>query len=199
MHCSSPGTISSGRFSPTPPDRRRDFLWREMERGVFFVLSARWPEDAHGLFELAEPKPFHPVLEPGDRLGFSLRANPIIRRRVPGRRRSVKHDVVMDALHKSGGDRPGQRLGAVRENGLAWLERQGRRSGFEVSSDRVSIDGYEQHRVARRGSASGMEFSTIDFDGFLTVRDPAALLAGIAQGFGASKAYGCGLMLIRGA
>ena len=179
------------------PDRQRDFLWRETETGVYFILSARWPEDRHGLFELPEPKSFTPALAPGDRLGFSLRANPVIRRRDPSRRRSIKHDVVMDALHNSGDARAEQRFDAVQEQGLAWLERQGEKSGFEIRADCVRIDGYEQHRLARKGSAPVMEFSTIDFEGLLTVRDPGVLLSAIARGFGASKAYGCGLMLIR--
>ncbi|MCY4505780.1 MAG: type I-E CRISPR-associated protein Cas6/Cse3/CasE [Acidobacteria bacterium] len=186
------------------PDQRRDFLWREMQRGVFLILSARAPQDRHGLFEVAEPKRFTPVLLPGDRLGFSLRANPVVRRRDPERRRSHKHDVVMDALRDAGsqtvgdaGTRAARRLDVVREHGFAWLERQGRKSGFKVESGCVRIDGYEQHRIARKGSAPPMAFSTIDYDGTLTVRDPDALVTAIARGFGASKAYGCGLMLIR--
>lgn len=179
------------------PGRRRDFLWREMERGVYFILSARWPRDRHRLFEIAEPKTFTPVLAAGDRLGFSLRANPVVRRRDPGRRRSVKHDVVMDALRNSRRDRATQRLGVVREQGFAWLERQGCKCGFEVSPDFVRIDGYELHRIPRRQSKHMMAFSTIDFEGILTVHDPDAFLTAITRGFGASKAYGCGLMLIR--
>ena len=179
------------------PGRRRDFLWREMDRGVYFILSARWPRDRHGLFAIAEPKPFTPLLAPGDRLGFALRANPVVRRRDPGRRRSVKHDVVMDALRNSRIDRAGQRLSAVREQGFAWLERQGRKWGFEVAPDYVRIDGYEQHRIHRRGSKHAMAISTIDFEGILNVRNPESLLTAITRGFGASKAYGCGLMLIR--
>ena len=72
------------------PDQRRDFLWREMEqRGAFLILSARAPVDRHALFELDEPKSFAPALAAGDRLGFSLRANPVVRRRDPSRRRSM--------------------------------------------------------------------------------------------------------------
>ena len=42
-----------------------------------------------------------------------------------------------------------------------------------------------------------MAFSTLDFEGALEVQDPTAFLSGIAHGFGAAKAYGCGLMLVR--
>ncbi len=42
-----------------------------------------------------------------------------------------------------------------------------------------------------------MLYSTVDFEGILTVRDPGSLLSAIAHGFGAAKACGSGLMLIR--
>ena len=180
------------------PNRQRDFLWREMDTGVFLILSARPPEDRHGLFEIAEPKPFTPALEPGDRLGFSLRANPVIRRRDLSRRRSVKHDVVMNALRsRPEHERAVYRREAMQEQGFAWLERQGATAGFTIRSGEVSVDGYDQHRISRKGSAPSMLYSTLDFEGVLKVVDPAPLLPAIAQGFGASKAYGCGLMLIR--
>ena len=70
-------------------------------------------------------------------------------------------------------------------------------AGFEVGAADVAVDGYDQHRIPRTGSAPAMSYSTVDFEGILTVRDPATLLPAIAHGFGAAKAYGCGLMLIR--
>ncbi len=178
-------------------ERRRDFLWRQQDAGVFLTLSRRPPEDHHDLFVIDEPKPFAPALEPNDRLLFSLRANPVVRRRDPARNRSVKHDVVMDALrsHPSG-QRADRRLALVREQGLAWLERQGERAGFRIGRDEVRVDGYDRHRISRK-SASPMVFSTLDLDGLLTVSEPDDFVAALARGFGAAKAYGCGLMLIR--
>lgn len=179
-------------------ERKRDFLWRETRAGEFFVLSARHPEDRHGLFEIDEPKAFAPALESGDRLRFSLRANPVIRRRHPSNRRSVKHDVVMDALRSHGkGERAAHRLAAMQKQGLTWLTRQGVRSRFEVHSADIVVDGYDQHRISRAGSMPPMLYSTLDFEGVLTVNDPAVLVPAITHGFGGAKAYGCGLMLIR--
>lgn len=178
-------------------DRRRDFLWREMRTGVFFILSARRPRDPHALFDLAEPKQFSPVLAEGDRLAFSLRANPVVRRREQPRRRSTKHDVVMDALRAHPvGERSGRRPDLIREIGFAWLDRQGRKAGFAIRPSGVRVDGYEQLRVVRRGRPP-MSFSTLDFSGVLTVINPAAFLPALANGFGAAKSYGCGLMLVR--
>ena len=181
------------------PNRNRDFLWREMERaGSFLILSRRLPLDKHSLFVMDEPKPFIPMLEPGDKLGFSLRANPVIRRWDETLRRSRKHDVVMDALRNHPKEHRAQfRLSAIRDQGYAWLERQAGRSGFAVRPEDVRIDGYQQNQVSRDASSHSMSFSTLDFQGALEVRKPEQFLACISNGFGASKAYGCGLMLIR--
>ena len=104
----------------------------------------------------------------------------------------------MDALRSHSEDkRANQRLEVVRDSGLAWLDRQGAAAGFTLAPNAVRVDGYEQHRISRRGTASPMAFSTLDFEGLLSVSDPDTFLRGIALGFGASKAYGCGLMLIR--
>ena len=114
-----------------------------------------------------EPKAFTPALEPGDPLRFSLRANPMIRRRHPSNRRSVKRDVVMDALRSHArGERAAHRLEVVQEQGFAWLTRQGMKSGFgvrvadttghevegfESRSTDIVVDGYDQHRISRAG------------------------------------------------
>ena len=177
-------------------ERKRDFLWREMARGEFFILSARPPEDRHRLFDIAEPKEFAPQLASGDRLGFSLRANPVVRRKDPARGRAVKHDVVMDALRLREGKRAEHRLQAVQEHGFAWLGRQGTRSGFTVEPETVRVDGYERHRVPRN-NAETMLYSTLDYEGVLTVTEPTRFLDAMTTGFGSAKAYGCGLMLIR--
>ena len=178
--------------------RKRDFLWREISTGTFFVLSARRPVDRHDLFEIAEPRPFEPSLAEGDVLGFTLRANAVVRRRDSDHNHSVKHDIVMDALSKlPAGERAVHRHAAVRREGLAWLTRQGETAGFSVLDEKVRIDGYEQHSIDRGASGAPMSFSTLDFEGLLTVSEPSVFLAALANGFGAAKAYGCGLMLIR--
>lgn len=181
------------------PDRRRDFLWRETAPGTFLILSARPPEDRHALFRIDAAKPFAPALSDGDRLRFSLRANPVVRKRpTPDAGRSTKHDVVMAALRDlPSGSRAQPRAGAIRAEGFAWLDRQGTAAGFSVTKDEVGIDGYRQHRIPRGGKAKDLTFSTVDFEGVLTVRDPAALPAAIAKGFGSAKAFGCGLLLVR--
>jgi CRISPR system Cascade subunit CasE len=178
------------------PDRRRDFLWREIRPGEFLILAARPPVDAHDLFDL-EFKPFAPVLRPGQCLGFDLRANPVISVPEKPGQRGRRHDVVMHALSMlAPAERAAARERAIREGGAAWLARKGATAGFSIAPIGLYIDGYERVRVPREDGRAVI-FSTLIFQGVLIVREPERFLAGILRGFGAAKSYGCGLMLIR--
>ena len=86
---------------------------------------------------------------------------------------------------------------AIREKGFGWLARQGWKGGFEVRAEELLCEGYRQHRIDRGADKPALSFSSLDFEGILEVRDPKLLSAMIARGFGPSKAFGCGLMLIR--
>ena len=177
------------------PARRRDFLWREKSPGALMTLSSRPPSDPHGLFDL-DFKSFAPALAAGDRLGFRLRANPTVSRSAGPGKRGARHDVVMDALHRtSDTSRAEARPEAVVQAGRAWLAAQGTRHGFTPDAG-VAVDAYDQLRLPRPGGAA-LRYSVVDFEGLLTVHDPAAFLPALATGFGRAKAFGCGLMLIR--
>ena len=175
------------------PERRRDFLWREEAPGAWMTLSSRPPADPHGLFDL-DFKSFAPALAVGDRLGFRLRANPTVARSTAPGKRGARHDVVMDALFKDRA-RAEVRPDAVIDAGRTWLADQGARRGFTPDAG-VVVDGYDQLRLPRPGKAA-LRYSVVDFEGVLTVDDPATFLAALAVGFGRAKAFGCGLMLIR--
>jgi CRISPR system Cascade subunit CasE len=176
-------------------DRRRDFLWREEKPGHFMVLSNRPPADPHRLFEL-DFKPFDPVLSVGDRLGFTLRANPVVARPEARGERGKRHDVVMNALRavpKS--ERAALRPEAVLTAGRAWLVRQGESHGFAPVGD-ANVDGYDSLRIPRTDGKPAV-FGVLDISGVLEVRDPGRFMARLPQGFGRARAFGCGLMLIR--
>lgn len=196
-----------------PPDlETRPFLYRESSptgaggragRGEFFVLSSLPPTDGGGLFEI-ETRRFAPLLAAGDRLEFSLRANATAQRSemVDGRRRNVRYDVVMRALHPiaKGRERAEARPRLIREAGVAWLVRQAESSGFRLPDpDGVAVDGYEHVLVDPEGRRGGRQavHGRLDFEGLLEVTDPDRFLARIASGFGRARAFGNGLMLIR--
>lgn len=177
-------------------ERRRDFLWREEAPGRFLALSRRPPNPLHELFEI-ESQPFAPVLSKGDRLGFALRANAVVSRRVEGQKRGRRADVVMDALFRlpKGEARREARAEAVQVAGRAWLARQGATHGFEPEGE-VGVDGYDSVRLARDEGAP-IRFGVLDFQGVLTVTDPPRFLGALERGLGHARAFGCGLLLIR--
>lgn len=183
----------------------RNFLYREAEDGWFYILSSRKPENANNLFHLDEPKEFSPVLQKGDRLRFSLRANPVIRRRVPGTRKSKKVDIVMDALHQLADkdQRADKRHDFLWEAGDKWLTNQGEKHGFALepvdkeAQKNPKITGYHQNRIYKKGAKEPLSYSSLDFDGVLSVTDPSLFHAVLHKGLGSAKGYGCGLMMIR--
>ena len=183
------------------PDRDRDFLWREAEPGLFYLLSRRQPVDDHRLFDLDPPKVFAPILTAGDHLAFSLRANATVARGGEPGRRGKPCDVVMAALHDlPAGFRAEQRADRTQEAGVKWLEKQGAKSGFTLArrADGTPNAMTVSHAVLTldRRTAS-MRIGVLDLEGVLVVSDPDLFLQSLARGFGRAKAFGCGLMLIR--
>ncbi|CAN5545004.1 type I-E CRISPR-associated protein Cas6/Cse3/CasE [soil metagenome] len=184
------------------PTRMRDFLWRDAGQGRFYTLSERPPEDAHGLFDVDEPKEFTPELRAGDRLRFALRANATVARKTAGAKRGKPSDVVMDALFKvpKGPERAAARSDAVQAAGLDWLARQGERSGFsllkqvEGEGNGARVTSYQALRVDPK---RGMTIGVLDYEGELEIRDPLVFLNSLRDGFGRAKAFGCGLMMVR--
>ena len=185
------------------PDRRRDFLWRQTRPGEFLILAARPPADPHGLFTL-DYKPFAPALREGQRLQFDLRANPVVALASAGSgRRGRRKDVVTRAIaglppEPCPDRRRARRWAASREAAAAWLAAQGARHGFapDLDAERLRIDGEDWVRIPRDDGRT-VTFLAVTFQGVLTVQDPARFLARLPLGFGAAKAFGCGLMLIR--
>jgi CRISPR system Cascade subunit CasE len=174
------------------PDRRRDFLWREMRQGEFLALSDRQPI-ANDLFDLVQSRPFAPDLAPSDRLSFSLKVN-ATRAKISGQR----VDVVMDALHALPKEmRAERRMPLAQEAGEAWLRARAEANGFRVL--KVEVEDYStaalpDHRGPRKGRP---QFGILSMTGGLEVTDPKVFIEALARGFGRAKAFGCGLMLIR--
>lgn len=175
---------------------KRDFLWREDQHGTFFILSASPPGESP-VFE-TEAKPFAPALAKGDLLRFSLRANATRSIKTAGAKRGKRADVVMAALNAlPQGERAQARPGLIIETGRNWLEAQGGRNGFALAeATALRVEGYETLQIPRVG-AKPIQISLLDFEGVLTVTDPAIFLSAIKAGFGHAKAFGCGLMLMR--
>ena len=119
------------------PDRKRDFLFRELEnKGLpSFLDPVRAAASGLARWQI-ETKPFAPELAAGDRLGFSLRANPVVRRRDAQGKQS-RHDVVMDAKRR--GRETGalaRRVVLAHDAGRAWLRAARKTSVFKLTRPR---------------------------------------------------------------
>ncbi|NOZ94402.1 MAG: type I-E CRISPR-associated protein Cas6/Cse3/CasE [Acidobacteria bacterium] len=183
----------------SPENSERSFLFRRIERAgrpSFLVVSPVEPASPSPAW-IVETKPYEPGFAVGQRLAFSLRANPVVRRRrQDGRQR--RDDVVMDAKRRFKEEHPDEAVPMahiIQEAGAAWLRSRAHGLGFAVDSRMVRCDGYRQHRLTRRGSP--VRFSTVDMEGLLAVTDPERFVETLFTGVGPSKAFGCGLLLVR--
>lgn len=163
---------------------------------LFYTLSSEEPQEVPGLLQY-ESRPFQPQLKTGDHLAFRLRANPTVARRNDTKKNSVRHDVLMDAKKQCQRDHiesPNEVASRMDQAALEWLKNKEESSGFEMPVA-PQVSGYRQHIVGRKGRE--IRFSSVDYEGVLRVMDPDRFLSSLFFGLGRSKAFGCGLMLIR--
>lgn len=174
-----------------PGGQERSFLYRREElQGAFrfFVLSSSPPEKSQ-IFDI-EQRPFAPVLSAGQALRFSLRANPTV---CKGGKR---HDLLMEAKRQVRSQFEGPDIWQYQQQAACdWLARQGTLNGFSLHE--VNVDAYRQQQIIRAKARQMIQFSSVDYSGVLVVNDPVLFLQRLTQGYGKSRGFGCGLMLIK--
>lgn len=119
-------------------------------------------------------------LRAGQQLAFRLRANPTMRLPTP-----------------KGSGVKGKRVGIYEEEKqLAWLARKGVQHGFRLLQAQIRDDGKlkQAQAVRAKNGIHDLELLSVQFDGFLQVTDPDALVHAIAAGIGSGKAFGFGLL-----
>ncbi len=186
------------------PDQQRDFLYRREDRPgkppFYYLLSARPPLEDNGDLTI-ETKPFAPCLRAGDRLQFQLRVNAVVTRKADdhGKRR-IRRDIIEAAIDEyrkadpSGESWPPPSV-IHHQAATVWMKKQGEKHGFEPGDCLVS--NHQFHKPRKPGDTHKRHFTSLDIQGSLEVTEPKAFLDLLRQGLGRSKAYGCGLMLVR--
>ncbi|PUA30072.1 MAG: type I-E CRISPR-associated protein Cas6/Cse3/CasE [Cellvibrio sp. 79] len=193
---------------------------------IYYVLSVTKPISDSPIFKI-DSKEFSPKLNVGDQLAFKLRANPTIARKMEGKKNSQRHDVVMDAQRQFlisscqarqlsaantkselrqlllshpdySDDQGGKRLAAelddaIRVASIEWIKKRGETHGYCLQS--LEATGYRWNALPEKDRNAG--FSSMDYEGILQVTDPERFAQMLIMGIGPSKAFGCGLMLIR--
>ena len=182
------------------PDRRRDFLFREMDQGAFLAVSGRRPEPGPELATL-QTKEYAPRLRAGERVLFSLRVNPVRKTRDHDGRQ-VRHDIVQDLRTRLMNEgtpkfRLPSRLELAQRAAMGWLEARGETLGLAPDEASLMVEAYENQRFRKARGGPQVVVSTLDMRGFATVADPGALEAALFAGVGPAKAFGCGLLLVR--
>ena len=177
---------------------KRDFLYRQtVEQGQikYYILSKREPIDKRDIWQTVQFKIYNPKLTEGQKLFFMLRANPVIFS--PDKKRK-RYDVVLHEKKKMNYNQlplekkpPLQKV--IQDSCLKWLTARASSNGFVVNEKEVVVDGYRQHKLNKKN----IIYSSVDFQGLLTVSEPELLKSSLIKGIGKSKAFGCGLLLIK--
>lgn len=190
---------------------QRNFLFREeqanglnSQKGMpeYLLLSHTAPEPGSDIFQV-ETKHFAPKLVAGDKLAFRLRANPTISSKTGDGKslRGQRHDVMMHARKSAEAEGITDQTiirQLMDQAALDWLTKDERAAGMGVRFDTIpSIIASSQHRTSKKNQPSAIRFSSVDYEGVITVAEPDVLLNQIAAGIGRAKAFGCGLMLLR--
>ena len=153
----------------------RDFLFRAdyCPDGVCFLVSSqRQPTKPEWLdSQNWNAKSIAPDFQARRIYRFSVRANPtkdVDQKRQPLRNRADR---------------------------LEWLKQIGQRSGFEVENDFVRI-GNGIPTPLEKTDGTKFTISLVDFDGFLRITDVEKFRLVYAKGFGDSRSFGCGMLLV---
>lgn len=183
--------------------QQRDFIYRRIEetRPCFYVVSTRLPKNSDGLWNI-QTKGYVPKLAVSQHLAFSLCANPVIARSPDDGGKTSRHDVVMDAKSKLKSDGvPTEQWPSLPEliqsAGFKWLVTRAERFGFAVREGQIKVDGYQQHRLHKARQSRPIRFSTLEFNGVLTVVDLRRFQQALYEGIGPAKGFGCGLLMVK--
>lgn len=183
--------------------QERPFLFRDDTQShgfpQFWVLSSVAPEDSSGLFQV-QSKTYSPQLAEGDRLAYKLRANPTVSTK-DSDGKAKRHDVLMHAKKQalqSGKLSPEPLAERMNQAAQSWICKPERLDHWGVSMDMApDIEGYCQHEISKRQGQHQIKYSSVDYQGVLTVQDPARFTEVLFNGVGKAKSFGCGLLLVR--
>lgn len=199
MQNSGPYAIHQWLWQLFPNQEKRCFLFREERIGKgyqYYLLSEIAPLTNHELF-LVETKPYQPKLTVGMKLIFSLRANPVVFKN------GKRSDVMMNAKYLAKQQCLDNEI-KIRQNEAAinWLIKQSESRGFSLSTtDGQQLDctviNYTQEQFIKKSNFKPITYSSVDYQGVLTVTDVDLFLNTIYQGVGKSKGFGCGLFLLK--
>lgn len=187
----------------------RSFIFRieknkETRMPMFYMVSKDKPINDQGILKIVQKKYDPKVLE-GKSFFFDTRLNPVIARVREGKKHSAKHDLWMDAKRR--GKKDGlsgfELIAYIESEVISWFCKKSETNGFSIKKESLVIEGYAKHKFSKskhidaKFSKKAIEFNSIDYKGILTVNDSKKFENVLFNGIGRSKAFGCGLVLIK--
>ncbi len=185
---------------PKDSDAKRDFLFRRDTQSkipLFYIVSKRKPTN-NPIFDIVT-KEYNPKLKIGQKLAFSLNANPVVVKRLNGMKKHSRHNVWVDAK-KSCKDmklNPQEIRKVCEKRTKEWLVSRSEKHGFSVDEQNVFVDGYTKHHLYKVNNRKNVRFSSVYFEGILIVSNVDLLCKCLFEGIGKSKAFGYGLLLVK--
>lgn len=172
---------------PGRDGQRRDFLTRLNRRRDGFRLLIVSPAEpvrpdwCPAKEQSWKTKPVPETYFTRSRYAFQLCANPT---------KKVAKELPDGSLTKNGRRVPVR----TREELVAWIKRKGEQGAFSV--DEVTLRTFSRGRDYFEKSGTLGLHSAVEFQGVLTVIDPARFYEAFMRGIGSAKAFGFGLLVI---
>jgi CRISPR system Cascade subunit CasE len=172
---------------PGRDDKPRDFLTRLDQRREGFRLlivspaKPTRPDWCPPGPESWKTKPIPATYFTRNRYAFQLCANPT---------RKVSKQRPDGSLTKNGTRVPLR----TREEFLEWIQRKGQQGGF--TADQATLRTFSRGREYFDKNGQRGLHSAVEFQGILTVTDPARFHETFTRGIGSAKAFGFGLLVI---
>lgn len=191
------------------PNQERDFLFRfilEQNLPTYYILSKRPPVNSPEGWKLEGPREYDPRIKNGMHFEFSLRVNPVVTKKDPGnpddQKKRKRHDVVMNLRQKwkdSGKpkDEWPTNMQMVVQAGSEWIQERQETFGFSVLANHLLVEGYTRMHFGKKDNSKAVQLGVLDYGGILEVTDRNSFQNSLFNGIGHSKAFGCGLLLIK--
>jgi len=201
---------------PQSAEERTRVLWRvdkDDHRFWLYTLSQQRPDFSHIIEQAGWPTTqsdwdtgnLQPLLERlmnGERWAFRLTANPIRTSKATEWVKTSKtegHFVYPEKTSETDKTRSKRYAHMTAEQQMEWLANRASQWGFAIPNNslgvpEVTVIDRRTDRFQRQGKTVTIAKAT--FDGILEITDAEKLREMMVKGFGAAKAYGCGLLTL---
>ena len=178
-------------FFPNRSNKKRDFLYY-LFNNELYILSKKIPALCPVVLLQRQTKECEIALRNGVYLSYDLRFNA----QVTYNNRKMSIMTALAERLKEANKRYSWNDLAYYSS-LNWLKKKGRTYGFENMKSNFQVRNFQFCKFRKKPDEKAVSFYTIDINGVLRVTNHNLLEHTFYTGIGRSKAFGCGLILMR--